>query len=81
MVNSSRIHYRIFFHALRTAVIFVAGFIIYEFLVKLEKKWNKDNPSNSMFNFHRRYSLKFLLIFGIDLVLLYTLHLIFNIDL
>jgi hypothetical protein len=81
MNKKSGPHKHIFFHALRTAIIFVAGFIIYDILVKLEKKWNKANPSNSMFHFHKRNSIKFLLIFGIDLVLLYTLHLIFNIDL
>jgi len=81
MVNNSKTHYRIFLHAVRTAIIFVSGFIIYEFLVKLEKKWNKENPSNSMLHFHKRNSIKFLLIFGIDLVLLYMLHLLFRIDL
>ena len=81
MVNSSRIHYRIFFQAFRTAVIFVTGFIIYEFLVKLEKKWNEANPSNNMFHFHKTNSIKFLLIFCIDLVLLYILHLLFRVDL
>jgi len=74
-------HKRIFLHAIRTAIIFVSGFIIYEILVKLEKEWNKANPSNSMFHFHQRNFIKFLLIFCIDLVLLYILHLLFNIDL
>ena len=81
MVNSSRIYYRIFLQAFRTAIIFVTGFIIYEFLVKLEKKWNNANPSNSMFHFHKRNSIKFILIFCTDLVLLYMLHLLFRVDL
>jgi hypothetical protein len=81
MSKNSSIHSRIFFHSFRTAVIFVAGFMIYEFLLKLEKKWNKANPSNSMFHFSKKYSIKFLLIMIIDLILLYMLHLVFRIDL
>ena len=30
-------HTRIFTHALRTSLLFVAGFLIYEILVRLEK--------------------------------------------
>jgi len=81
MSKISSIHYRIFFHSFRTAFIFVAGIIVYEILVKLEEKWNKANPSKSMFNFHKRNSIKFLFIFGIDMIILYIIHLIFRIDL
>jgi uncharacterized membrane protein YidH (DUF202 family) len=81
MSKTSYIHKRIFLHAIRTAIIFVSGFIIYEILVKLEKKWNNANPSNSMFHFHKRNSIKFILIFCTDLVLLYMLHLLFRVDL
>ena len=81
MSKNSSIHSRIFFHAFRTAFIFVAGIIIYEILVKLEKKWNKTDPSKSMFHFHKRNSIKFLFIMVIDLILLYMLHLVFRIDL
>ena len=80
MVNKIGIHSRIFFQAFRTAIIFVIGFIIYEFIVKYEKKQNKVNPSNSMFNLHKLNYIKFLLIFCIDLCLLYILHLVFRVD-
>ncbi len=47
MVTKRNIHSHIFLHAFRTAVIFVAGFIIYEVLVELEKEWNKNNLVNA----------------------------------
>jgi hypothetical protein len=61
---------RIFFHSLRTAIIFVAGFIIYEILLRLEKEWNKRNPEKKIYNFHKRNIIKFIFIFLIDLIVL-----------
>lgn len=74
-------HSRIFLSALRTAIIFVAGFIIYEILVRLEKIWNKLNPENTLYHFYTRKSIKFLLILIIDLLILYSLVIAFNIEL
>ena len=75
------LHTHVFFHALRTAVIFVAGFIIYDILVKLEKEWNKSHPSRRAYHFSKRKIIKFLLILIIDMILLYILYLVFGIDL
>jgi len=65
---------RIFLEALRTAVIFVSGFLIYEFLLELEKKWNEMYPNNHMYHFHKRNSIKFIFIFIIDLLILLLFH-------
>ena len=61
---------KVLFHSLRTAILFVAGFIIYEILVDLEKIWNKENPGHEIFNFQKRNIFKFIFIFLIDLVVL-----------
>jgi len=81
MNKKSGLHKHIFFHSLRTAIIFVAGFIIYDILVKLEKEWNKAHPSRRAYHFSKRNIIKFLMIFIIDMVLLYILYLVFGIDL
>ncbi len=72
-------HTRIFTHALRTALIFVSGFLIYEILIGLEKTWNKANPENQLHHFYKRKTLKLILIFIIDLLILYGIALFFNI--
>jgi hypothetical protein len=79
MTKKINIHYHIFLHAFRTAVIFVSGFIIYEMLVKLEKKW-KENPSTRLFSYSKRKIIKFLLILIIDMILLYIIFFIFKVD-
>ena len=61
---------KVLFHSLRTAILFVAGFIIYEILGDLEKIWNKENPGHEIFNFQKRNIFKFIFIFLIDLVVL-----------
>jgi hypothetical protein len=73
-------HTRLFLHALRSALLFVAGFLIYEILVSLEKLWNKMNPENSLYHFHTRKSIKFIVILIIDLLILYGLFVLFDID-
>jgi hypothetical protein len=73
-------HARVFLHALRTAFIFVAGFFIYEILVTLEKMWNEAVPENSLQHFHQRKGIKFIIILIIDLIILYGLFVIFDID-
>lgn len=72
-------HSRIFFNALRTAILFVAGFIIYELLIHMEKMWNALQPNNELMNFHKRKIIKFTAILIIDLLLLYLFALIFDI--
>lgn len=72
-------HTRIFTHALRTALLFVAGFVIYEILVRLEKKWNLANPENQLYHFYQRKIYKLILIFIIDLLILYGIALFFGV--
>jgi hypothetical protein len=72
-------HKRIFTHALRTSLLFVAGFLIYEILVRLEKMWNKENPENQIYHFYQRKIYKLISIFIIDLLILYGIALFFNI--
>ena len=81
MNKKSGLHTYIFFNALRTAIIFVAGFIIYDILVKLEKEWNKAYPSRRAYHFSKRNTIKFLLILIIDMILLYISYLVFGIAL
>ena len=73
-------HLRLFIHALRSALLFVAGFFIYEVTLKLEYKWNSLHPEHKLYNFHKKEGVKFVFIFMIDLILLYCLALLFNYD-
>jgi hypothetical protein len=73
-------HFRVFLSALRTAIIVISGFIAYEILVEMEKAWNVIYPHKS-FNFTKRKILKLFLIFLIDLFLIYSALLIFNVEL
>jgi hypothetical protein len=79
-MTKGKVHFHIFLHAVRTAVIFLAGFLIYDILVKLEKEWNKKNPSRHVYHFSKRKIIKFLLIFTIDIILLYILYLMFGVN-
>jgi len=45
-------HKRIFFHALRSALLFIAVFLIYDILINLEKLWNKENPEKTKYNYY-----------------------------
>ena len=73
-------HTRLFFHALRSALLFITGFFIYEILISLEKLWNEANPENSLQHFHQRKGVKFVLILIVDLLILYGLFVLFDID-
>jgi hypothetical protein len=73
-MHKKDIYTRIFFEALRTAFIFLSGFIIYEILLETEKKWNEMEPSHRVYHFHKRNSIKFLFIFVIDVTILYLFH-------
>ena len=74
-------HLRMFLNALRTALIIVAGFIAYEILVELEILWNKKNPENKTYHFINRKLYKLIIIFIIDLLLLYLVFYAFKIEL
>ena len=54
---------RIFFEALRTAIIFVSGFIVYELLLDAEKLWNKLEPSHKRYHFYKRKSIELIYIY------------------
>jgi len=73
-------HRKNFISALRTALITITGFIIYEILIELEKIWNYTFPNNEHYHFHKRRILHFLGIFLIDLFLIYTFFYLFNIE-
>jgi hypothetical protein len=78
MVIKKGVYDRIFFQSLRTAIILASGFIIYEILTDLEKKWNKNNPGNKTYYFYKRNILKFIFIFFLDFTLLYIFFFVFN---
>lgn len=66
-------HFRIFLHALRSALLIVAGFIAYEILIQFEKELN--------LNFGEKKLYKLVFIFLFDLCILYGAYLAFNIEL
>jgi hypothetical protein len=72
-------HLRLFSHALRTALLFVAGFLIYEILIRLEKMWNVKYPENRLYNLYQRKTYKLMLIFIIDLLIPYGIVVFFGI--
>jgi hypothetical protein len=72
-------HSRLFSQAFRTALLFVASFLIYEILIRLEKIWNQANPDNQLYHFYKRKTYKLILIFIIDLLILYGLAIFLNI--
>ena len=74
-------HHVFFLNALRTSLIFIAGFLTYELLKVLESKWNKTHPNNQLIHFASRKTLHFLFIFIIDLIILYIIALLFDIHL
>ena len=80
MVNNIK-HFYFFLNALRTALIFIAGFLSYELLKIVEGEWNKTHPNNQLTHFARRKGLHFLFIFIVDLLILYIIALLFGIHL
>ena len=69
-------HTHIFLNALRTAVLFFAGFLMYEILIDLEKAWNDKDPENKALHYYNKKILKFIGVLIIDLILLYILFFI-----
>ena len=74
-------HLRMFLNAFRTALIIVSGFIAYEILLEFEIIWNKKNPGNQIRHFMHRKLYKLIIIFLIDLLLLYLVFYAFKIEL
>jgi len=77
MVNKIN-HLRIFFHALRTALVFTAGFLSYELLKIVESDWNKMYPNDKFTNLAHRKLYHFIIIFIFDLLILYLIALLFD---
>jgi hypothetical protein len=75
------IHHVFFLNALRTALIFIAGFLAYEWLKILESKWNKIHPNNELRHFCYRKCYHCLIIFLFDLFILYLIALLFDVHL
>lgn len=73
-------HKYIFFHAVRSALLFIAVFLIYDILINLEKLLNKENPENSKYNYYLHKIIKFIIILIIDLFILYFAAIFFNMD-
>ena len=74
-------HHEFFLNALRTSLIFIAGFLTYELLKIIESKWNKMYPNNEFSHFAHRKVYHFVIIFIIDLLILYLIALLFDIHL
>ncbi len=74
-------HSKFFFHALRTSLMFVAGFLSYEILRIIEDEWNKAHPNNETAHFAQRKSYHFIALFLADLLLLYIIALMFGVHL
>ena len=71
----NKIHLELFLKALRTSIIFISGFLAYEWLKQLEVKWNKANPNNESLHFANRKIYHFIIIFLVDLIILYLVAL------
>lgn len=67
----NKIHLELFLKALRTSIIFIAGFLAYDWLKQLEVKWNKESPNNEFVHFANRKIYHFIIIFLVDLIILY----------
>ena len=77
-----KIRHNIFFlNALRTSLIFISGFLTYELLKVLESKWNRMYPNNELSHFAHRKAYNFIIIFVIDLFILYLIAFLFVVHL
>jgi len=74
-------HHAFFLNALRSALIFIAGFLSYELLKILESEWNLTHPGNELRHFANRKLYHFIIIFLIDLFIIYSIALLFNVHL
>jgi xanthine/uracil/vitamin C permease (AzgA family) len=77
-----KINHNVFFlNALRTSLIFIAGFLSYEILKIIEYEWNKLHPGHEIFHLSKKKIYLFLIIFIVDLIILYSIVLFFNVHL
>ena len=61
-------HKHIFLKALRTGLLFIIGFIVYELAIELE------DPRSSRLKSKRSKILKCMIIIGLDVIILYLLY-------
>jgi hypothetical protein len=74
-------HSKFFLDALRSALLFIAGFLTYEILKTLESEWNKTHENREVVHFAKRKSYHFLAIFFLDLFILYIVAVLFKVHL
>jgi hypothetical protein len=74
----NKIHLELFLKALRTSIIFISGFLAYDWLKQLEIRWNKAHSNNEFVHFARRKTYHFVIIFLVDLIILYSAALSFG---
>ena len=74
-------HHAFFLNAFRTALIFIAGFLSYELLKMLEAEWNATHPGHELKHLTHRKFYHFIVIFFIDLFIIYSIALLFNVHL
>jgi hypothetical protein len=80
MLNKIK-HHEFFLNALRTSLVFVATLLTYELLKMLEIEWNKTHPNNEIIHFTTRKIYHFIIIFLVDLFILYLIALLFDVHL
>lgn len=66
-------HNRVFLNALRSSLLIVAGFIAYEFLLELGKEHK--------LSYHEKKLYKLLLIFILDVLIIYGIYFVFKTEL
>ena len=71
--------YRNFFLALRTSLVFISAAVTYDFLKKLEIKWNKMNPNKNVNHLVQRHLYHFGMIFIADFLILRLFVLLFDV--
>ena len=66
-------HHRVFLHALRSALLIVAGFIAYEVLIEVQKYYK--------IGYNQRKIYKLMFIFMVDLAIIYGVYFLFDVEL
>ena len=77
-----KINYRrLYFLALRTSLLFIIGFLIYEILSVTENKLNELYPNYKTFHYIKKTFFHFIFLFTADLIVLYLFIRMFNMKL